>query len=169
MSQGTIIGQPLGDELRKQYGQDLQIEGVDYAALLSTNYLPGGTDLAAELEMRGILNDIHDRCPEAVIVTGGYSQGAAVNHRAIEDLSSAVMNQIAGVVTFGDTQNRADGGRIPNFPTNKLKVFCGTLVHDTVCDGNLSAAVLAPHLSYGANAQEAGQFLISKANAALKK
>lgn len=73
LSKGTIIGQPLGDELRKEYGRDLQIEGVDYAALLSTNYLPGGTDLVAELEMRGILEDIHDRCPSAKIVAGGYS------------------------------------------------------------------------------------------------
>jgi len=71
--QGAVIGQPLGDELRKQYGGDLQIEGIDYAALLSTNYLPGGTDLASELMMRNVLNDIHGRCPSAVIATGGYS------------------------------------------------------------------------------------------------
>ncbi|KAL5418039.1 hypothetical protein PMIN03_001275 [Paraphaeosphaeria minitans] len=71
--QGTVIGPPLGNELRKEYGQDLQIEGINYAALLSTNYLPGGTDLVAELEMRGILNDINRRCPQAVIVSGGYS------------------------------------------------------------------------------------------------
>ncbi|KAL5399357.1 hypothetical protein PMIN06_004872 [Paraphaeosphaeria minitans] len=70
---GTVIGPPLGNELRKEYGQDLQIEGINYAALLSTNYLPGGTDLVAELEMRGILNDINRRCPQAVIVSGGYS------------------------------------------------------------------------------------------------
>ncbi|KAF2685078.1 carbohydrate esterase family 5 protein [Lentithecium fluviatile CBS 122367] len=160
---GSIIGQPLGDELRKEYGSGLQIEGVDYAALLSTNYLPGGTDLAAELEMRGILEDIYDRCPNAIIITGGYSQGAAVNHRAIEDLDAAVMNQIAGVVTFGDTQNRADGGRIPNFPQNKIKIFCGSaLARDSVCDGNLGGAVLPPHLSYGSDADEAAAFLIGK-------
>ncbi|KAF9739846.1 cutinase precursor [Paraphaeosphaeria minitans] len=166
---GTVIGPPLGNELRKEYGQDLQIEGINYAALLSTNYLPGGTDLVAELEMRGILNDINRRCPQAVIVSGGYSQGAAVNHRAIEDLNSAVSNQIAGVVMFGDTQNRADGGRIPNFPTNKIKIFCGGLIRDTVCDGNLAGAVLSPHLSYGSDAGEAGKFLIGKINAVLKK
>jgi len=70
---GSVIGQPLGDELRKEYGRDLQIEGVEYAALVSTNYLPGGTSLAAELEMRGVLEDIHDRCPNAIILAGGYS------------------------------------------------------------------------------------------------
>ena len=69
------------------------------------------------------------------------SQGAAVNHRAIEDLSDNIMNQIAGVVTFGDTQSRKDGGKIPNFPSDKIKIFCGGAIHDTVCDGVLSAAV----------------------------
>jgi cutinase len=157
---------------------------VDYAALLSTNYLPGGTDILAELEMRGILEDINRRCPASVIVCGGYSyvsptqlrsvrdkadfcnrQGAAVNHRAIEDLSTAVKNQIAGVVTFGDTQNRADNQQIPNFPKDKIKIFCGGVIRDTVCDGNLAGAVLAPHLSYGRNAEEAGRFFIGKINA----
>ncbi|KAI4941017.1 hypothetical protein J4E91_011010 [Alternaria rosae] len=162
---GSIIGQPLGDELRREYGDDLAIEGVDYAALLSTNYLPGGTDLVSEREMRGILEDINRQCPSAIIVCGGYSQGAAVNHRAIEDLSTSVKDQIAGVVTFGDTQNRRDNQQIPNFPRDKLQIFCGGLVRDTVCDGNLAAAVLLPHLSYGDDAEEAGEFLIGKINA----
>lgn len=73
MVQGSIIGQPLGDELRREYGSDLAIEGVDYAALLSTNYLPGGTDIVAERAMRGVLEDINRQCPSAVIVCGGYS------------------------------------------------------------------------------------------------
>ncbi|KNG45793.1 carbohydrate esterase family 5 protein [Stemphylium lycopersici] len=168
---GSIIGQPLGDELRREYGRDLAIEGVDYAALLSTNYLPGGTDLISEREMRGVLEDINRQCPSAVIVCGGYStkddhsQGAAVNHRAIEDLSQSVKDQIAGVVTFGDTQARADNQQIPNFPRTKLQIFCGGVIRDTVCDGNLAGAVLAPHLSYGRDAGEAGRFLIGKINA----
>ncbi|USP78208.1 carbohydrate esterase family 5 protein [Curvularia clavata] len=162
---GSIIGQPLGDELRRAYGRDLAIEGIDYAALLSTNYLPGGTDLASELMMRNTLQDINRKCPSAIIVVGGYSQGAAVVHRGIEDLSDAVKNQIAGVVTFGDTQARADNQQIPRFPKDKLKIFCGGVIRDTVCDGNLAAAILAPHLSYGRDAGEAGRFLIGKANA----
>lgn len=132
--------------------------------------------------MRGILEDINSQCPSAIIVCGGYSyvspsslnhaktnhnhsQGAAVNHRAIEDLSTSVKNQIAGVVTFGDTQNRRDNQQIPNFPRDKLQIFCGGLVRDTVCDGNLAGAVLLPHLSYGDDAEEAGEFLIGKINA----
>jgi cutinase len=91
-----------------------------------------------------------------------------VNHRAIEDLSSTVKDQIAAVVTFGDTQKRADKEQIPNFPKEKLKIFCGGLVHDTVCDGLLTNAVLPPHLSYGTDAKEAGQFLIGKIDAVPK-
>jgi cutinase len=98
------------------------------------------------------------------VLTLLYRQGAAVNHRAIEDLSAAVKAQIAGVVTFGDTQARADNQQIPGFPREKLKIFCGGVIRDTVCDGNLAGAVLAPHLSYGRNAGEAGRFLIEKIN-----
>lgn len=46
------------------------------------------------------------------LITTVCRQGAAVNHRAIEDMDAAVMAQIAGVVTFGDTQNRYDSEHI---------------------------------------------------------
>ncbi|KAJ2895622.1 hypothetical protein MKZ38_006297 [Zalerion maritima] len=39
------------------------------------------------------------------IVVGGYSQGAALTHRAVEGRSSSVKNKVVGAVTFGDTQN----------------------------------------------------------------
>lgn len=87
-----------------------------------------------------------------------------MNHRAIEDLSSVVKDQIAGVVLFGDTQKRADNDQIPNFPKDKIKIFCGVANSDTVCLGNLAGAVLVPHLSYGIDAAEAGRFLIGKIN-----
>jgi cutinase len=81
-------------------------EGIDYAAALATNVLPGGTDRASKLLMQQTLNAMAAQCPNSVIVTGGYSQGAAVNHRAIEDLSAAVKEKIAGVVLYGDTQKQ---------------------------------------------------------------
>ena len=67
------------------------------------------------------------------------------------------------------TLYRADGGRIPNFPQNKIKIFCGGLIRDTVCDGNLAGAVLAPHLSYGSDVDEAAEYLIGKINAIRNK
>jgi cutinase len=161
---GTIIGPGLRRALESGLprGQSLTTQGVDYAALLSTNYLPGGTDTRSENEMKSMLRLAHTKCPNAKILVGGYSQGAAVVHRGVEDIEQVIKDKIAGAVCFGDTQWRADGGRIPNFPQDRYKVFCGGIIRDTVCDGNLAAAVLAPHLSYGSDAGAAADFLLSK-------
>ncbi|KAH8169207.1 cutinase domain-containing protein [Sarocladium implicatum] len=161
---GTVVGPGLKRALERRLprGQTLTTQGVDYAALLSTNYLPGGTDSRSEQEMKDMLELANTKCPNAKIVVSGYSQGAAVVHRSVEDMPDAIKNKIAAAVCFGDTQWRKDGGRIPNFPQDKYKVFCGGLVRDTVCDGNLAAAVLAPHLSYGGDVDEAADFLASK-------
>jgi len=56
--------------------------------------------------MVDMINAMAQKCPDSVIVTGGYSQGAAVNHRAIESLAPAVQDQIAGVILYGDTQKQ---------------------------------------------------------------
>jgi cutinase len=134
------------------------VEGVNYAALLSTNYLPGGTDAVSASAMKTLINLADTKCPSSQIVAGGYSQGGAVSHRAIEDLSQDVKDKIKAVVLFGDTQKLIDGNQIKGFPTSKTKFFCqGGL--DQVCNGVLSAAVLTPHLSYGINAVEAGNWL----------
>lgn len=104
---GTIVGPPTSDGLKRIFGStNVRTEGIDYAALLSTNALPGGTDSRSKRLMQDTLNDMHRRCPDSVIVTGGYSQGAAVNHRAIEELPQAVKDQIAGVILYGDTQKQ---------------------------------------------------------------
>jgi len=102
-----------------------------------------------------VLNAMATQCPNSVIVAGGYSQGAAVSHRAIESLDPAVKNQIAGVVLYGDTQNTQDRGQIPNFDPAKTKVICAP--GDAVCKGTL--VILPAHLSYGANADEGASFL----------
>ena len=54
--------------------------------------------------MQTTINAMASQCPDSIIVTGGYSQGSAVNHRAIEELSASVKDRIAGVVLYGDTQ-----------------------------------------------------------------
>jgi cutinase len=91
------------------------------------------------------------------------SQGAALTHRAIEDLPQNVKDKIAGVVTYGDTQNQQDGGKIPNFPANKVLVICNT--GDAVCRGTLT--ILAPHLDYVRRVPEAVAFLTQKVNGVL--
>lgn len=105
------------------------------------------------------------KCPDSVIVAGGYSQGAAVNHRAIEELDAAVQDQIAGVVLYGDTQKQQDGNQIPNFPADKVKIICQA--GDAVCRGQL--VVLPAHLTYGARADEGVEFLVQQVKGAQAK
>lgn len=42
------------------------------------------------------------QCPNAMIVWGGYSQGAQVAHKAAKVLSSEYYKRIISVVVFGD-------------------------------------------------------------------
>jgi cutinase len=85
-----------------------------------------------------------------------------LTHGAIENLPQNVKDQIAGVVTYGDTQNRQDHGQIDNFPRDKLLIICNP--GDAVCDGTL--LILPPHLLYGARAPQGAAFLAQKIRAA---
>lgn len=91
-----------------------------------------------------------------------FSQGAALVHRAVENLAQSVKDKIVGVVTFGDTQNLQDNGQIPNFPASKVLVICNT--GDLVCAGTLT--ILEPHLDYVRRVPEAVAFLTQKITAA---
>jgi cutinase len=160
--QGAVVGPPTGQRLKQIFGSArVAVQGIDYPALLSTNFLPGGADLGGIAEMRSLLTQAASQCPGSSILAGGYSQGAALVHRAIENLPQSVKDAIDGVVTFGDTQNLQDLGRIPNFPREKLKVFCN--VGDLVCVGTLT--ITAAHLTYGSDANAAADFLATRARA----
>jgi cutinase len=103
------------------------------------------------------------KCPNSVIIGGGYSQGAAITHRTVEKLPQNIKDKIAGVVLYGDTQNKQDGGKIKNFPPDRVKVFCngyGELKGqstDGVCGGAL--LVNGGHLSYGDSMKPGATFL----------
>lgn len=58
------------DNLRREFGLDLQLYEGNQTALLLTDYLSGGTNLTAGIEMRVLLEDTNWRCPRAVHVTG---------------------------------------------------------------------------------------------------
>ncbi|KAH9900300.1 cutinase-domain-containing protein [Xylariomycetidae sp. FL2044] len=157
---GYEVGPGVSNGLKSQYGDsNVATEGVDYAAAFDTNVAAGGTsDTAGIQEMHDLLSDAASKCPDSKIVAGGYSQGAALTHRAIEDLPDSVKDAIVGAVTFGDTQNQQDGGRIPNFPTEKTLVICND--GDLVCSGSLT--ITAAHLDYGKHVDEAVKFLVGK-------
>ncbi|KAL2062485.1 hypothetical protein VTL71DRAFT_6751 [Oculimacula yallundae] len=160
---GSTVGPPTGEGLKRAFGgNNVAVEGIDYPALISTNLLPGGADLGGIREMADLFEDAASRCPTSILVGGGYSQGAALCHRAIEDLPQTVKDRIVGVVTYGDTKNTQDRGQIPNFPKEKVLVICNT--GDAVCLGSLT--ILAPHLDYVRRVPEALTFLTGKIKAA---
>lgn len=47
-------------------------EGVDYGALLSTNFVRGGADPAGIRTMAGLINKAAAECPGSNILVGGY-------------------------------------------------------------------------------------------------
>ncbi|KXH29756.1 cutinase [Colletotrichum simmondsii] len=156
---GSTVGPPTSDGLKKKYGENkVATEGVDYAAGLTTNFLPGGADPVGVDEMKRLLTDATNKCDKSKIVAGGYSQGAATAHRAIENLPDSAKSKILGVVTYGDTQNQQDKGQIPNFPKDKLKLICNE--GDKVCTGTLE--ITPAHLDYERHVPEAVDFLTGK-------
>jgi cutinase len=101
---------------------NIAIQGVEYGAGLMTNMVPGGAEYAGINKAKELFNSAAQACPQSHLVGGGYSQGAALMHRAIESLPEATKNKIQAVVLYGDTQNLQDGGKIKNFPKEKVKV-----------------------------------------------
>lgn len=76
-SQGSTVGPPTGEGLKRAFGgNNVAVEGIDYAAALSTNFLPGGADPAGIREMRDLFVDASAKCPDAILVGGGYRYGA---------------------------------------------------------------------------------------------
>ncbi|KAF2258983.1 Petfp-cutinase complex protein [Lojkania enalia] len=156
---GISAGPTVADELEDEYRSDIWIQGIGlpYTADLASNFLPKGTSTAAINEAKRLFNMAHEKCPNAAIVAGGYSQGTAVMAGAIPELSSAVRDQIKGVVLFGYTKNLQNRGGIDNFPDSKVEVYCQ--LTDAVCYGTL---FIAPaHFLYTDEAAfDAPRFLI---------
>jgi cutinase len=142
--QGTFVGAPLVAQLKKGLGGDLATEGVNYAAGVGTNMGPGGADPKGVSEGERLFKLAASKCPNTIIVGGGYSQGAAVMHGAAKNLPANVISRIAGIALFGDTQNKQSGGHIKGLPESKSKVFC--IQGDGVCGGAL--AVNGQHMAY---------------------
>ncbi|KAK0627969.1 cutinase-2 [Immersiella caudata] len=160
---GTICGPPTANGLKEVFGANaVAVEGIDYGALLSTNFARGGADPAGIREMQRLIGQAVSQCPDSKLVVGGYSQGAALTHRAVENLPQAQKDAIVAAFTFGDTQNEQDNGQIPNFPAEKTMVICNR--GDAVCSGTLT--ILPPHLDYRRRAPEAVDFLTQRLQAA---
>jgi len=165
---GPIIGGALVPELRKKI-KDLAVEGVTYDAGIGGNLTPGGGDPAGIADAKRLYNLAASKCPNTIITGGGYSQGAAITHRAVEALPEGVKKRIAGILLYGDTKHKQDGGMIKNFPKDKVRTFCNgyddlkAKSADGVCGGGLN--VNAGHLSYGTTFVTAAEWLSGKVTA----
>lgn len=103
--QGLVAGRELSRSLKDHYGAaKVATEGVEYPATEETNLLPGGGDPAGIAELTRLIHNATENCSGSKIVVCGYSQGAAITHRAVEALPSDVMSKLSAVVTFGDTR-----------------------------------------------------------------
>jgi cutinase len=163
---GNKVGPQLANGLKLVFGaSNVAAEGVDYLGLPETNFGPGGAPPAGIGKMQVLLTEATSLCPASVVVASGYSQGAALTHRAIEGLGQAVKDRIAGVVTFGDTLTLQDGLHIPGFPLNKTLIICNP--GDIICSGTLW--VLPIHVDYTRRVAEGVAFLLTRIKAAKLK
>ncbi|KAH7109543.1 cutinase-domain-containing protein [Dactylonectria macrodidyma] len=159
-----FLGGLVGDGIKAVLGEDqvwTQGVGGDYSAAIGDNGLPDGTSPEAIQEMIGLFELADRKCPDATLVSGGWSQGAALVAASIRDLNPTIRGKIAGAILFGYTKNKQNNGRIPNYPIDRLRVFCND--GDAVCEGELSITI--PHLFYLSEARrKAPEFLVEQIN-----
>jgi hypothetical protein len=101
------------------------------------------------------------KCPQTIIVGGGYSQGSAVMVASVRRLPESTKAKIAGVVLYGNTRNRQEHGKIPNFPADKALTICHA--SDGVCGGAL--LVTPGHLTYQPQVPQAVSWLAGRIQA----
>jgi len=162
---GQYIGSRLVPEIKKKI-PNIAIQGVKYGAGIAGNLTPAGGDAKGIEEAIRDYNMAATKCPRTIITGGGYSQGAAITHRAVEKLSENVKRRIAAIVLFGDTKRLQEKEQIKGFPVSKTKTFCngyGELASkskDGVCNGML--AVNGGHMSYGDSFTPAANWIAQK-------
>ncbi|PYH90734.1 cutinase-domain-containing protein [Aspergillus ellipticus CBS 707.79] len=146
---GTVVGPEVASKLQSLTGNSVSVEGVNYPADFAGIMTLGSEGASTMAQM---VKSALSQCPNTKVVLGGYSQGSMVVHNAANQLSSG---EVAAAVLFGDPYKMLSVGKIPS---SKVKEFCAS--GDPVCENGVN--VMA-HLSYGADATEAAQFLVQAA------
>lgn len=133
-------------------------QGVEYPASLLDNLQEGGCDPEDAATMAALIQQAADDCPQATLVVAGFSQGAALTHRAVEQLPAGTAARIAAGVTYGDTQRQQDDGRIPGLAADRTLIICHE--GDLVCEGTL--IITDAHDGYENDAPDAVEFIVGK-------
>jgi len=167
MGLATSVGPGICKGLKSLFSNDVACQGVSapaYSAGLVDNVSPKGTTASAIAEATKHYNTANTKCPNTVIVTGGYRQGTAVIFNAVSALPAELKKKVVGVVLYGYTKNAQNKSLVPNYPADKVKVFCPK--SDGVCNGALN--VNTGHFSYLADGtiKEGYTFLAGKIKSA---
>jgi cutinase len=109
----------------------------------------GGATLAADV------TQALAQCPNTKIVISGYSQGGLVVHNALNSQGLSA-TQVSAAVLFGDEGN---GQALGNLNKSKVLEICAS--GDYICNGSGVLIITSAHISYGANADQAAQYVIS--------
>jgi len=162
---GGSMGPQVCSGLKQALNNDVICQGVGgpYTAGLMDNVKAEGTTPEAIAEAQRMFTTAASKCPDSIIVFGGFSQGTAVMHGAVKRLPQELKDKIAGGVLFGDTRNVEDNGQVPNFPREKVKIYCEQ--DDGVCGNSLS--VTGGHFAYVTNGdgKDAVNFLVQRISA----
>ncbi|TID15288.1 hypothetical protein E6O75_ATG08541 [Venturia nashicola] len=143
---GGSMGPAVCKGLKSKFSNDVACQGVGgaYKAGLADNVAPAGTTAGAIAEATKMFTEAHQKCPQTKIVAGGYSQGTAVMMNAVSKLPPELQSKVLAVTLFGYTKNGQQKGGIPNYPKEKVAVYCSK--SDGVCAGKLN--VTGGHFSY---------------------
>lgn len=150
------VGDAFVSGLRERTGRDVTASAVNYPAT-QKDIGPGVDDL------HGQLDSLSAQCPNTKIVVGGYSLGAGVTNRVLNDpLPPGVADHVAAVVLFGNAS------RLLDVPVAPGPAFSGKTIDmcnpgDPICSGGplaLSHLQLAYIAGGGVNA--AIEFAMSK-------
>ncbi|KAB2100715.1 hypothetical protein AG0111_0g10676 [Alternaria gaisen] len=151
---GSIAGPPFVTALGAMMGgaANVAVQGIQYPADVP-GFLVGGDKGGSQL-MAQMVGQVRAQCPDTTLVMAGYSQGGQLVHNAADMLSAQDSAFVSSAVIFGDPNNGKPVGKVA---AGNTKIICAT--GDLICAGQ--AVILAPHLSYGANANEAAKFVMS--------
>ncbi|KAH8816450.1 putative cutinase precursor [Xylogone sp. PMI_703] len=150
---GVLVGPPFFDALTSLVGaSSVTIQGVNNYAATVSGYLEGG-DPNGSANMASQIKSALSSCPNTKLIVAGYSQGGQIVHNAISQLPAATASAISKVVIFGDPD---ESTAVANVDSSKILIVCHS--GDNICvNGDL---ILVPHLTYGANAEQAASFVV---------